>query len=298
MTEAALYVFAEAAAPHAHKLARRLGIPAHPAELHRFPDGEIKLRLAPAARTCLLYLPLDRPNEKLIALVLAAESLRRGGAQRLVLVAPYLCYMRQDAAFQEGEAVSQRTIAGLIGRYVERVVTIEAHLHRTRCLKAIFPTIEAANINAAPAMAEALHGSIDPQTVIVGPDEESRPWVEDLARRLNLASTTGRKERGGDDSVTISILDSKRLRGRPALIVDDIVSTGATLAECAAAVRSAGALPIDAIVTHALFAAEEMQRFACAGIRTVRSAETVPHPSNAIPVDSLLAAALQAEVLR
>jgi ribose-phosphate pyrophosphokinase len=298
MSQAAVYAFGDSAVAAARKLADRLGIPAHRAELHRFPDGELKLRLAPVASTSLLYLPLDKPNEKLIAMVLAAERLRRGGARRLVLVSPYLCYMRQDSVFQEGEAISQRAIAELISRYVDRVVTIETHLHRAHSFQEVFPTIEADNLKIAPAIAQVLRGSVDPRTVVIGPDQESGPSVRDLAARLDLEGMTGTKERRGDRSVTISIEEPERLHYHPALIVDDIVSTGGTLAECARAVRAAGASRIDVIVTHALFAPEEMHGFAVAGIRTLRSTESVPHPSNAIPVDSILAAALEREIER
>ena len=69
--------------------------------------------------------------EKLVALLLAVEALRRNGAKRLVLVAPYLCYMRQDIAFQPGEAISQKAIGGLLAGLVDRVITVDAHLHRT-----------------------------------------------------------------------------------------------------------------------------------------------------------------------
>ena len=86
----------------AARLAARLGIPFHVIAIHRFPDGEIRVAATPASPVTIIYASLDQPNEKLIALTLAAEALRRGGARRLVLLAPYLCYMRQDTAFHEG----------------------------------------------------------------------------------------------------------------------------------------------------------------------------------------------------
>jgi ribose-phosphate pyrophosphokinase len=89
------------------------------------------VRVGPAASTTIIYIPLDQPNDKLLTVLFAAEALRRGGAERLVLVAPYLCYMRQDAAFQKGEAITQRVIGWLLAGLVERVITVDAHLHRT-----------------------------------------------------------------------------------------------------------------------------------------------------------------------
>jgi ribose-phosphate pyrophosphokinase len=78
--------------------------------------------------------------------------------------------------------------------------------------------------------------------------------------------------------------------------VDDIVSSGGTLIACAGALRDAGVTEIDAVVTHALFPPAMLQEFTSAGIRSLRSTSSVPHPSNAIRLDALLAAALRNEV--
>jgi ribose-phosphate pyrophosphokinase len=281
-------------AADAARLAKRLDVPMHAIDVHRFPDGELRITVAPAAATTILYIPLDRPNDKLLALLFAAEALRRGGARRLVLVAPYLCYMRQDAVFQEGEAISQKVIGPLLARTVDRVITVDAHLHRTHDIRDVFPGIEAEDLSAMPAIAEALH-SIDPATVVVGPDEESRPWVSDLAARLDLAHAVARKTRGGDRSVEINFADATEFKGQPALLVDDIVSSGGTLIACTRALRAAGATAIDAVITHALFPPEMMRDFARAGLRSIRSTTSVPHPTNAIALDEILAAALHTE---
>jgi ribose-phosphate pyrophosphokinase len=184
------------------RLAARLGLPLNEIALHRFPDGELRVTVGPAAMTTVVYASLDQPNEKLVALMFASEALRRGGAKRLVLVAPYLCYMRQDAAFHDGEAVSQKVIGRLLAGGFDRVITVDAHLHRTQRIEDVFPDIAADDLSAMPAMAEALRASgLDPRTVVVGPDEESRPWVADLAGRLRLDHAVASKTRRSDRSV-------------------------------------------------------------------------------------------------
>ena len=92
-----------------------------------------------------------------------------------------------------------------------------------------FPAREADNLSAMPAIAEALRGTIDPKTVVVGPDSESRPWVADLAGRLGLDHAVARKTRASDRSVTIDFAEPALFAERPALLVDDIVSSGGTL---------------------------------------------------------------------
>ncbi|MFB6462350.1 ribose-phosphate pyrophosphokinase [Bradyrhizobium tunisiense] len=282
----------------AKRLAARLGLSCSEIAVHRFPDGELRVAVAPPTDIVLLYAPLDQPNDKLIALLFAAEALRRGGAKRLVLIAPYLCYMRQDAAFHAGEAISQRAMGGLLATIVDRIVTVDAHLHRTPDIASVFPGIEAENLSAMPAIANALArgGGIDPATIVIGPDMESEPWVNDVASRLGLQHTVARKTRHGDRSVAISFADPGLLAGRPALMVDDIVSSGTTLMATAKALTAMGATAVDAIVTHALFPAGMIAAFAEAGIRSVRSTDSVPHPTNAIALDEILAATLRSEL--
>lgn len=285
------------AAAEATRLAERLGVPMHAIDVHRFPDGELRVTVGPAAATTIVYSSLDLPNDKLLALLFAAEALRRGGARRLVLVAPYLCYMRQDAAFQPGEAISQKVIGGLLAQAVDRVVTVDAHLHRTHDIRDVFPGIEADDLSAMPAIAEALRAAnVDPATVVVGPDAESEPWVADLAGRLDLQHAVARKVRHGDRSVEIHFDDATLFSGRPALLVDDIVSSGGTLTTCVRALVAAGAMSVDAIVTHALFPPEMTAAMLGAGLRSIRSTSSVPHPTNAIPLDVTLAAALRREI--
>ncbi len=282
-------------ADDAARLAARLGIALHKIDVHRFPDGELRVRVGPAAPTTILYVPLDEPNEKLLTILFAAEALRRGGAQRLVLVSPYLCYMRQDKAFHEGEAISQKVIGNLLARTVERIVTVEAHLHRTPDIRAVFPGIEADDLSATPAIAEALD-RIDRRTVLVGPDEESEAWVRDLSARLTLDYVVGRKRRANDRSVDIAFTNPAQFKERPVLLIDDIVSSGGTLMVCARALKAAGAGPIDAVVTHALFPPAMMHDFTRAGLHSLRSTTSVPHPSNAIMLDAILADALRKEI--
>ncbi|PSO18123.1 ribose-phosphate pyrophosphokinase [Bradyrhizobium sp. MOS003] len=281
----------------AKRLAARLGLSCGEIAVHRFPDGELRVAVAPATDTTILYAPLDQPNDKLIALLFAAEALRRNGAKRLVLVAPYLCYMRQDAAFHAGEAISQRAMGALLATTVDRIVTVDAHLHRTTDIRSVFPGIEAENLSAMPAIANALvTEGIDPATIVIGPDMESEPWVNDIASRLRLQHTVAKKTRPGDRSVAISFADPGLLAGRPALLVDDIVSSGTTLMAAAKALIAMGATAVDAVVTHALFPPAMIGAFAEAGIRSIRSTDSVPHPTNAIALDEILAAALRSEL--
>ncbi len=125
---------------------------------------------------------------------------------------------------------------------------------------------------------------------------ESEPWVTDVASRLRLQHMVAGKTRHGDRSVAVSFADPALLSGRPALMVDDIVFSGTTLMATAKALRAMGATAVDAIATHALFPPAAIAAFTEAGIRSIRSTDSVPHPTNAISLDEILAAALRSEL--
>ncbi|WP_022722478.1 ribose-phosphate pyrophosphokinase [Rhodopseudomonas sp. B29] len=293
---AALHHLASAA-DDATRLAARLGVPAHEIKQHRFPDGEISVMVGPTTATAILYVPLDQPNDKLITILLAAEALRRDGCTRLVLLAPYLCYMRQDTAFHPGEAISQKAVGNFLASLVDRVITVDAHLHRTATLSEVFPGIVADDLSAMPAIAAVLRrDSLDPDTLMVGPDAESQQWVDALAKLIDRRSTVAQKIRRGDRSVAISFDDPSLIAGRPTLLVDDIVSSGGTLIACTKALRAAGATSVDAVITHALFPNSMLNELAFAGLRSIRSTHTVPHFTNSIVLDDLFVEALAEEV--
>jgi ribose-phosphate pyrophosphokinase len=264
----------------ASRLAARLGVPFHEIAIHTFPDGEMRVTVGAATSTTIIYASLDHPNDKLIALAFAAEALRRGGASRLVLVAPYLCYMRQDTAFREGEAISQKVIGPLLARYMDRVITVDAHLHRTPDIGAVFPGIESENLSAMPAISDVLRKTgVHPETIVAGPDAESLPWVSQLAGRLGLSFTVAQKARRGDRSVVIAFQNPAGIAGRPAL-------------------TAGGATTIDAVVTHALFPEQLCREMTSSGIRSIRSTYSVSHSTNAIALDDLFVDALKGELTR
>jgi len=257
--------------------------------VHRFPDGESLVRVRPpVGRHAFLVRSLHDPNAKIVETVLAADALRRAGARRVTLLAPYLPYMRQDVAFHPGEPVSQQVIGRWLGDTFDGVITVEAHLHRVKRLADVIAG-RSRSLSAAPALAAWLRRRGGPW-LVVGPDEESEPWVRAIARAAGSSWVVGRKTRRGDRAVTVHL--PAVLPGSRAVIVDDIASSGATIAATARALRSRGLRPIDAIVSHAIFAPGARARIRAAGVRRLVSCDTIPHPTNAIGVATLVANAL------
>jgi ribose-phosphate pyrophosphokinase len=274
---------------YAARLATMAGLPLAPIELHRFPDGELKLRLpTPVAPHAVLLRSLHHPNEKLVELLLAARTARELGARHLTLVAPYLGYMRQDMAFSPGEAVSQRVVGYWLAELFDAVVTIDPHLHRVGSLKEAVPAGSALALSAAALIGGFFHAT---DVLMLGPDAEAEPWVRAAAAAAGCASALCRKSRHGDRAVEVT-LPAASYAGRHVVIIDDVASTGHTLAAVARQVLAHGARRVDVAVTHALLVDDAEAVLRAAGVSELLSTDTVPHLSNRIGTAALVAEAL------
>lgn len=280
--------FADEAEP-AGRLAKALGAPLSLIEVHEFPDGEVLPTVNVSAHTVALYRSLDRPNAKIMPLLLAADALRRNGVERIELVCPYLPYLRQDVVFARGQPLSRDVICQLLGRTFDRVITVDAHLHRTPDLAKAMGA-PANNLSAAGVLGDALGGGELP--VIVGPDRESRPWASRLANRLGGECITFTKSREGDRKVRFRAPDLSALEGRRVIIVDDVASSGVTLLGVVDALNVAGARTIEVAVVHALFAEAVEERLRAAGVSRIVSTDSVAHRTNGASLADLLTQAL------
>ncbi len=262
-------------------------------ERHRFPDGELKLRLpAPLHDRVVVFRGLHQPNEKLVELLLVARTARQLGAHHLSLVAPYLAYMRQDIAFRPGEAVSQRVVGGVLADLFDAVVTVDPHLHRVATLQEAVPVPQAVVVSGAAVLADWV-AQRRPGALLMGPDEEAAQWVAQAAARHGNPSAVCRKVRHGDKSVEIA-LPPVQWSGQQVVILDDVASTGHTVAQATRLLLAAGVASVDVAVTHALFAGDAIEVMRQAGVGEVWSTDCIPHSSNVAAIAPVLAKALQA----
>ena len=271
----------------ARKLAGALAIPCHVIQRHRFPDGESKLTLPVELPEHVLFCrSLDHPNEKLLELLLAAKTARQLGAKELTLVAPYLCYMRQDKAFHPGEVVSQPIVGKLLAELFDNVITVDPHLHRIERLEQAVPTHHALSLTATSLMAEFLHERFN-DPILLAPDSEAEQWVKAVANPNQWQYGVCNKIRAGDKKVEIT-LPEINLYGRSVVIVDDVASSGQTLAVAIKKCLLKKAKHVDVLVTHALFVNDAIQHLKQAGVRNIWSTDSVSHKSNIIPLYGLL----------
>lgn len=278
-------------AVQAERLAAALGAPLGLVRVHEFPDGETLPTVPAVAPTVLVYRSLHHPNPKLAPLLLACDAWRRAGAERLVLVAPYLCYLRQDAMFAPGQAVSRDAVGRLLAERFDRVVTVDPHLHRTSDLSAQWG-VPTTVLSAAVPLAAALEP--DPDTVVLGPDEEAAKWAAALAAALGAPHGAMRKRRLGDREIEIDADGLPPLSGKRVVLVDDVCSTGTTLSAAVRFARRQGARIVDVAITHVLFDGENP--LPGCGARSVVYTDSCTARADAVPLAPLLASALTDEL--
>ncbi|MDO8320024.1 ribose-phosphate diphosphokinase [Rhodoferax sp.] len=275
----------------ATRLAQATHLPARRVERHRFPDGEIKLRLPEIlpARV-VIFRTLNEPNDKLIELLLVVQTARTLGATHLTLVAPYLAYMRQDMAFRPGEAISQRIVGKFLADLFDAVITVDPHLHRVATLQEAVPLAQAVVLSGAPLLSDWIAAQRQ-RPLLIGPDEESAQWVAMAADRHGFDHAVCRKLRRGDRDVEVALPDVV-LAGRQVVLLDDVASTGHSVARAAHLLLAAGAVSVDVAVTHALFSGDALQVMQAAGVSEVWSTDCITHPSNVVSMASALATTL------
>lgn len=272
----------------------RLAIPlraelGHVAVTH-FPDGESYVRLytpvhgAEVAIVCTL----DHPDEKLLPLLWLAIAARQGGARRVGLIAPYLPYMRQDVIFNAGEIRAAEHFAALLNPVFDWLVTVDPHLHRISRLSEVYrvPTVA---VEAAPAIAEWIQTHVQ-APFLIGPDEESRQWVEQVAGMCGAPWAALTKTRHSAWHVEVTELPNIPPRCVPVL-VDDIISTGRTMLAAAGLLQRAGKPQPVCVGVHAVFAADAYSQL-CAASAEVVTCDTIPHPSNQIALTGPLVDAI------
>lgn len=258
-----------------------------------FPDGESLVAIGEDMRgvDVALLASLHRPDSIALPLRFAAETARELGAVSIGLIAPYLGYLRQDTRFHPGEAVAATLFARFLEDSFDWLVTVDPHLHRVPALGQLF-SIPACNVAAAPAIAEWIRANV-PDALLIGPDGESRQWVEQVASRAGLPWQVLEKVRRGDRDVQVTLPDAHSATNRRPVLLDDIVSTGRTMIATLTHLRSLGLPPAICLATHAVFADGACEQLLAAGAARVISTDTIPHPSNGIGIGALLATGAQ-----
>lgn len=276
----------------ASKLANLVDAELGQIDMRRFPDGETYLRLmtSPVGRSVGLVCTLDRPDAKFLPLIFAASAARQLGARRVGLIAPYLCYLRQDKSFHPGEAITSLAFGRTLSQEIDWLATVDPHLHRYQSLDAVY-SVPSKVVAAAPVVAQWIRETVE-RPLLVGPDAESRQWVSTVAELVGAPYQVLRKVRFGDRDVQISLPDVEGFGDRTPVLMDDIVSSARTMIEAARQLRSIGLPSPVCVAVHALFADRSLATLKENAAR-IATTNTIVHPSNAIDISVPLMAGIR-----
>lgn len=258
-------------------------------ETRRFPDAETYVRIHGEAKDRATYLvcTLADPDHQIMPLLFAARTIRALGARSVTLVAPYLAYLRQDAEFRDGEAVSSRIFADLISREFDALITVDPHLHRYGSLDKVY-SIPTQIVGTSELIGTWVRDNVS-SPVVIGPDAESAQWVKAVASNAGCPWSNFTKERHGDRNVELMPPHANDFRGRTPVLFDDIISSGATMIGAAKILEAQGWPAPYCIAVHALFDATTATHLTAVA-RAVLTTDTVTNSFSHFRVAPLIAA--------
>ncbi len=257
--------------------------------IRHFPDGETYVKVISNVyeKEAIIVCSLHQPDDKILPLYFLAKTLKEFRASPVTLIAPYLAYMRQDKRFTDGECISSELFAKLLSSFIDKLITIDPHLHRRTSLDEIY-SIHTSVLHASHLVSKWIDENIQ-QPVIIGPDSESEQWVSKVAADANAPYIVLEKIRKGDRNVKISVPHIEKFKEHTPVLVDDIISTAHTMIETTGHLKKAGMKPPVCIGIHGVFAEKGYEKLIKAGAEKVVTCNTIIHPSNEIFTDELLA---------
>ncbi len=229
-------------------------------------------------------------NDSIVELLLMIDALRRASAYRITAVVPYYGYAKQDKKTKGREPISAKLVANMIETAgAKRLVTLDLHAAQIQG----FFDLPVDNLEAAPTLCAYLkrEGLDGGKIVVVSPDAGGVPRVEKMAKRLRstLAIVFKRRPEPDVSEVTEIVGD---VRGKIAVVIDDMISTGGTLAKAAEALIARGATAVYCCATHGIFAGDAVKVLNESPIERVVVTNTIPHePSSLGPKFEVLSIA-------
>jgi ribose-phosphate pyrophosphokinase len=266
----------------AASVARAFGMPLAACLNRQFPDGERHLELHDSVRGCDVFIiqPTSPPvADHLVELLLLADACRRAGAGRVTAVMPYYGYARHDRRATGREPIGARLIADVLAAAgIDRVVAVDLHTPATEA----FFSVPVEHVSAVDLLANGL-GRVPENAVVVAPDLGAVRLAERYASLLQRPMATILKTRLGPEAVEVRQLVGDVV-GRMPIIVDDMISTGHTVAAAVRALLAANCEPdVTVVVSHGLFVGEIDRVLAGSPIGRIVTTDTIP-PRTDLPL--------------
>ncbi len=274
-------------------IADLLGLEANPVDYRLFPDGESYLRLTINVKdeiVVIVQTTAPEPDRKLVQLLIMAKTAIDLGAKRVIGIVPYLAYMRQDKRFLEGEALSFDVVLGLLESVgVDDLVVVDLHSEESLRKIQLDHRIRVHTISAIPVIARYLKEHGFDGAYSLSPDEGRKDIVGMASEVIGGGFGFFEKIRDlhtGEIIMKVEALDIER---KKAVVFDDIISSGGTMARAIRGLKEQGASDVAAVCTHALFRAGAEEKLVEAGADLILSSDTVESKYSKVTVAELLA---------
>ena len=263
------------------KIGEKLNFPYQDLSLEDFPDGEMHLKFKDKIKNKTVVLVQSfypHPNHSLIEVLFASSSAKDLGANKVILIAPYLAYLREDERISPGECISSKVIGEILSKNFDAIITVEPHIHRHN-LNKIF-SIPVYKVNISELLKDYIKKNFK-DVLIFGIDEGSG----ELVKKLHFNSIVLNKKRKNYFNVSIKGKIPNFSKEKEVLIVDDIISTGSTMIE---AIKFLKSRKVNCFAVHPVFvggALRELEKYA----DKIVSSNTIYNETNDLDVSNLIA---------
>ncbi|KZX10124.1 ribose-phosphate diphosphokinase [Methanobrevibacter filiformis] len=292
----------------AANIAKKLNDKLCPIETKKFPDGERYIRVkGEIDEEIVVVQSTGNPqDENLIELLFLIKNLKSLGAKKIKVVIPYFGYGRQEKRFKSGEAISAQIVAELIQNAgATEILTINLHENSVRD----FFSIKTQNISAMPAIAEHIkENTYNP--IIIGPDKGALEFAEEIANILDCESTYLSKVRISPDKVETKVVNMRcdfsnddpafkdvksknveisAVKGKEAIIIDDIIATGGTIVNAVHILKENGAKSVDVCCAHPVLVNDAVLKIYAAGARSISGTDSLKSEVSTISLAKTIA---------
>jgi ribose-phosphate pyrophosphokinase len=282
----------------AKKICDILGVPLSEANVNRFADGEIDVRILESVRgeDCYVIQPTCNPvNDNLMELLIFMDALRRASAGRITAVVPYYGYARADRKPAPRVAITAKLVANLITEAgASRVITLDLHAAQIQG----FFDIPLDHLYSRPAILEYIRNRNFENTVVVSPDVGSVERARSFAKRLDMGLVIIDKRRPRpNEAVVYNIIGD--VNGKTCFIFDDLVDTAGTLCQVANSIKEHGAAKIIAAATHGVLSRDAIERIDKSPIEELILSDTIPvNASKSAKIKIVSVAPILAEAIK
>ncbi len=280
----------------AREISAHLGIQLTAAEVGRFPDGEINVHIKETVRgadVCVIQSTCPPVNDNLMELLLIIDALKRASAERITAVIPYYGYARQDRKHIGRVPISAKLVANMIVTAgADRVLTLDLPAGQIQG----FFDIPVDNLRGDPIIADYFRHQNLENTVIVAPDVGAAKRARAVAERLELPLAIVEKSRISPTEVrALNVIGN--VKGKRAILVDDILATGGTVIEATELLLECGAQEVVGAFIHGVFAGDAVRKLEASPVKKIVVTNTIPPPTSP-KIDTISVGALLAETIK